>query len=190
MMQSLPEPTETLPPADKIKLCLLAGCIGHTPRVFEVRCATLLNARRSLTPTYTGHTSGLVSAYTHFNTITRSHFLSDSHSVIYLPDLPLWHPASRHGIAVIPEYTYVPNAAAHRAEWVRNSLREAVHGQTRELFYRENASGKIIYAGTYKLLAGPTLLGVTPADHARLSLPVRTVLLLVCADTHSMARYT
>ena len=108
--------------------------------------------------------------------ISRSYLRSDAHSVLYLPDTPLWHLTSRHGIAVIPAYNYTATAGAQRAEWTSNPLREAVHGQTRDLFWRDISSGKITYAGTYKLLAGPILRGVTSEDHSHLRLPVRPIL--------------
>ncbi|KAI0733733.1 hypothetical protein C8Q72DRAFT_880871 [Fomitopsis betulina] len=97
------------------------------------------------------------------------HRVYKSQTVLYLPSLALWHPTSRHGVAVIPAYNYTTNAVTQCSEWTPNSLRVTVHGQTREVFYREK--GKVTYAGTYKLLAGPTLLGVTPANHTHLGRP-------------------
>ncbi|KZT72463.1 hypothetical protein DAEQUDRAFT_36811 [Daedalea quercina L-15889] len=134
MMQGLPEPTDALPPRDKLRQFLKTERVGPTPRVVEV-----INE------------------------------LYGDDCVLYLSESTLWASASRHGVAIVPLYNYIANVDPQRPKWTPATLRDDVHEQVRELFYRDS-NGFVVYAGTYKLVKGPELHGVTVPDHGRLHL--------------------
>jgi len=85
--------------------------------------------------------------------------LYESDAVLYLPDLPLWAPASGNGIAVVHVYEYNANVETPNSRWRLNTMGNDLHEQVRELFYRDEDGG-VRYAGTYKLHRGPVLIGV------------------------------
>ncbi|KAH9833493.1 uncharacterized protein C8Q71DRAFT_773722 [Rhodofomes roseus] len=83
---------------------------------------------------------------------------SKSHAILYLPDLPLWRESSSNGVSVMHVYNYNASASPPTSRWTRNTLRNKVNGQVRELFYREG--DVVFYARTFKFIKGPELVGV------------------------------